>query len=540
MKQLIRNNKSGKLSIQEVPRHTIQPGGLLVKTFYSAISLGTESSSIKTAKMNLLQKAKSRPKELKQVIDLAMSEGPFNAYKIAVGKLEAPSFLGYSTSGEVIEVANDVKNFKVGDFVVCAGASNAFHSEINFVPEKLCVKIPEGVNLEHASFSTIASIALHGVRQSGSELGDNVAVIGLGLVGQFVIKFLKSAGCNVIGIDIDNEKVDFTKKQNILLSTNRKTDSLREKILSLTDGFGVDRVIIAAAGSTNDPLELSTKILRDRGKVTDVGNVLLDVPRKDFYDNEFELNMSRSYGPGRYDKDYEDKGLDYPIGYVRWTENRNIIAYLKMLKNGNINIEDLITHKFSFDSAVDSYKKVLSGEEFILGSSFSYNPDVDFSTKYYINKKVKNSTKEINLGFIGSGNYSQRVILPHIKSRKDVSKVGLCSLKGANAMHYGRKFGFRYGTTDFNEIVEDKEINTVFILTRHDLHSKIVIECLKNNKAIFVEKPLALNQKQLDKIKKAYETSQNDITVGFNRRFSPYITKSVDFFQEDKINVCQH
>jgi len=313
MRQLVKNNKSGDITIQEVPPPALKPGCVLVRNHFSAISIGTESASINTARMNLLQKAKSRPKEMKQVMELAKKEGILAAYKTAMGKLKLPGYLGYSTAGEIIAVALDIQEFQVGDLVACGGAAHAYHAEVICVPRNLCVRIPEGVALQDAAFTTIGSIALQGVRQADTTLGEYVVVIGLGLVGQLACQILNASGCNVIGIDIDPRKVALLNESGIGFGIGRNVRNIEEEVFYRTGGIGADRVIITAATKSNDPIEFASSILRDRGRITDIGNVSLNLPRRDFYDKDLSFNISRSYGPGRYDKQYEEKGIDYPI-----------------------------------------------------------------------------------------------------------------------------------------------------------------------------------------------------------------------------------
>ncbi|MBU4502980.1 MAG: bi-domain-containing oxidoreductase, partial [Nanoarchaeota archaeon] len=533
MKQLIKNNRTGEIKIEEVPPPVLRKGGVLVRNEYSAISIGTETSSIEIAKKNLLEKVRSRPKELEQIRELIKKEGVVSAYKKAMSKLELPSPLGYSSAGTIVEVANDVDEFCVGDKVTCAGCG---HAEIIYVSRNLCVKIPNNVKTEHAAFTTLGSIALQGVRQSDAKLDENVLVIGLGIVGQFAVQILKSAGCRVVGVDVDENKVKICGELGADLALVRNTDGIKEKILSFTDGYGIDIVIITAATSSNDPIEFASDILRDKGRITVVGAVRTDLPRKPFYEKELTLNFSRSYGPGRYDKQYEEKGIDYPIGFVRWTEKRNMKAFLNLIAEGKINIDRLITHRFKFDDAVKAYEKITNSDEMVLGAIFQYAEKVDRTSKISLTRRGEKSRKlnVLNVGFIGAGSYAQSYLFPILSKNLNVNFKGVATSTGMNAHHIGKKYGFEYVTTNADEIINDEEINCIIIATRHNLHAKYVIKGLKANKNVYVEKPLALNKKELDDILMAWKDSNADVMVGFNRRFSPHIIKLKNFIKNRK------
>ena len=520
MKQLIENYRTGELKIEDMPLPYFKKGGVLVQNEYSAISIGTESSSIKLAKKNLLEKARSRPEEMKQVKKLIKEAGLISAYKKAMNRLEVPSPLGYSSAGKAINVADDVNEFKVGDRVACAGSG---HAEIVYVHRNLCVKIPDNVKTEHAAFTTIGSIALQGVRQSDAKLGESVLVIGLGIVGQLVVQILKSAGCRVVGVDIDESKVIVSKDLGADLALVRNREGIKEKILSFTNGYGIDAAIITAATSSNDPIEFASDILRDKGRITVVGAVRTDLPRKPFYEKELTLNFSRSYGPGRYDKQYEEKGVDYPIGFVRWTEKRNMKAFLNLIAEGKINIDGLITHRFRFDDAVKAYEKIKDSNEMVLGAIFEYTEKVDRTSKISLTRtRVEKSRKldVLNVGFIGAGSYAQSYLLPILSKNPNVNFNGIATATGMNANHIGKKYGFEYVTTNADEIINDEEIDCIIIATRHNLHAKYVIAGLKANKHVYVEKPLALNEKELNDVIRAWKESNTDVMVGFNRRFS--------------------
>lgn len=522
MKQLMNVYRDGNLKVEEVPVPHLNDGCILVQNEYSIISLGTESKSIELAKMNLLEKALSRPKDLKMAFDLAKKEGFVSTYQKSMNILNQPISLGYSSAGIVIEVADDVFEYKVGDRVACGGSG---HAEVVCVPKNLCTKIPDGVKSEEAAFTTIGSIALQGVRQSDPKLGEVILVIGLGLVGQLVVQILKTAGCKVIGVDNDEMKVKISEDGGADLALPRNVDDLKQKIFSYTGGYGVDAVIIAAATQSNDPIELASDTLRDKGRITVVGAVRTDLPRKPFYEKELSLNFSRSYGPGRYDKVYEEKGIDYPIGYVRWTEKRNMGAFLDLVDDGKINLDLLITHKFKFEDATQAYNIITQSKDLILGVVFEYPKKINLGSKIEVRTVPYPPCKEgtINVGFIGAGKFAQNYLLPLISEMSFVRLIGLATATGINAHYIGKKFRFGYITTNADEIIADDTIDCVIIATRHNLHAKYAIEGLRANKHVYVEKPLALTEIELEGLVKEWENTNRVLMVGLNRRFSSLV-----------------
>lgn len=530
MKKLIKNNKTGKLATKEVPVPHLKEGYILVQNHYSALSVGTESSQVQLAQKNLLQKAQSRPEEFKKVIDLVKTEGIISAYKKAMNKLELPSPLGYSSAGSVLEVGKDVEGFKKGDRVACGGCG---HAEIIAVPKNLCVKVPDDVDMKVAAFTTIASIAMQGVRLADVKLGDNVVVIGLGIVGQITLQLIGASGAKPIGIDIDKDVVDHTRKFGVL-AFQRNERTLFDKLSSLTGGYGADKVIITAGTSSNDPIEFAAGVLRDKGHITVVGGVKMDLPREPFYEKELSLNVSRSYGPGRYDLNYEEKGQDYPIGFVRWTEKRNMEAVLELMKIKRLDLKKLITDLFPFSKAPDAYKKIKDAEVSVTGALLEYDKKVETGQKIVLapNKNKDGIGKsEINIGFIGAGSYAQKFLLPNLERHKGVNFTGLSTATGMNADHIGRKYGFNYVTTDAEEIMGDDSINCVFIATRHNLHAKLVTDALKADKHVYVEKPMGIKNAEIEEIMEAWKKSKGTLTVGFNRRFSPFIKKTKNFLK---------
>jgi len=538
MKQVVQNYKTGELRIEEVPLPASKPGGVLVRNTYSLISTGTEKAKIKLARKNLLAKAKERPEETKQVLKTLKKEGIVNTYRKVMTKLEAPTPLGYSSAGIVVKVGRGIDEFEVGERVACAGTG---HAEVIFVPKNLCVRIPDKVGFDYAAFTTLGAIAIQGVRQAQLTLGETAVVIGLGVVGQLTAQIVKAAGCRVMGIDIDPWKVEFTKGLGIDASVVKGNPDILNEIRGFSSGRGIDAVVITAATSTNDPVELAGRILRDRGRVIAVGAVRMDIPRKDYYEKELSLSLSRSYGPGRYDPVYEKNGIDYPIGYVRWTEKRNMEEFLRLVSEGEIILKPLITHRFKIEESLQGYE-IITGKrkEKFLGILLKYEGDKKqksrISLKSVCSSKIKasRSLKKVNLGIIGAGSFAQNFLLPTLKKIPSIRFKGVATATGINAKHVAKKFGFEYCTTVVDDIVNDPEIAAVIIATRHNLHADLVIKALERSKAVFVEKPLALCEEELREVTKAWQKSEGRLMVGFNRRFAPLIKKTKEFLEKRK------
>ncbi len=536
MKQVIQNYKTGKLLVKEVPAPKVRSGGVLVKNAFSLISAGTERSSVELARKSLLGKAKSRPEDLKKVIQFAKKQGILNAYKTVMSRLETPVPLGYSSSGIVMEVGEDAKDFKVGDRVACAGGGYASHAEVIFVPKNLCAIVPKDISLDWAAFTTLGAIALQGIRQADVKVGENVAVIGLGLLGQLTVQILKASGCRVVGIDLDSEKIKLAKECGADKALLRSED-VKNIINNFSDGDGVDAVIITAATSSNDPFLLAPEIARDRAKVVLVGVAKLDFPREQYYRKELSLTLARSYGPGRYDTKYEEEGLDYPIGYVRWTEKRNMEAVLNLMAEKKLNIAPLISHHFDIDHAQNAYDLILGKtEEKFLGILFEYDTAKEHTTKIIVKEEpslVSHPPSAISIGFIGAGNFARSFLLPNIKT-DNVNLIGVADVQGTTAKMVAQKYGYGYCTSDYKELLKDKNINTIFIATRHHLHAQLIIESLKSGKNVYCEKPLCLNRKELNEIIETRNTlfaqgSKPILMVGFNRRFAPLTLKAQQF-----------
>lgn len=476
--------------------------------------------------MGYIGKAMARKEEVKKVISAAKKFGIADTYKMVKSKLEAPGPLGYSCAGEVIAIANDITEFKIGDWVACGGVQAA-HAEIVAVQKNLCAKVNHGQDMRNAAFATIGAIAMQGIRQANPTLGENIVVIGLGLVGQLTVQLLRANGVNVLGIDIDQRQVELAKKTTGIEAYNRNVDDLEKIILEFTNGHGADAVIVAASTSSHDPVNFAGDISRKKGQVIIVGAVPTGFDRKRYYKKELDLKMSASYGPGRYDPNYEDKGIDYPIGYVRWTEQRNMEAFIKLCETGSIDPGKLVTHEYAFDKAPDAYDMILGKEEAFSGISLKYDLEKQLSTKVLVSKPTGKQEKLV-FGVIGAGSFATNFMLP--------SMAGLGRMKGlvtgtpSKAKHFAEKFGFEMSAGDADELFKDEEINTVFIATRHDSHADYVIKALKAGKNVFVEKPLCLREEDLEPIAEAYRQSKGQLVVGFNRRTAPSIIDLIKAF----------
>jgi predicted dehydrogenase/threonine dehydrogenase-like Zn-dependent dehydrogenase len=520
MKQVIQNFKSGELYVDDVPLPSISKGMVLVENKFSLISAGTERGTVKVGKANLLGKAKQRPDLVAQVLQNVRKEGLKATLDKVKTKLDSLKALGYSTSGEVMASMDTRNLFQPGDRVACAGQDFASHSEMVSIPQNLVAKIPDNVSFEDASYTTLGAIALQGVRQADPKLGDNVCVIGLGLLGQITSQLLKANGCNVFGIDLSERLVHLAKEISADEAMLRNNLNLLASITDFTNGYGFDSVIITAAAPSNDPIELSAEIARKKGKVIVVGAVKMDIPRDPhFYRKELDLRLSCSYGPGRYDVNYENNGQDYPYAYVRWTEQRNMEAFLKLISNGAVNLKPLTSHVFDITEAEKAYDIVLGKVQ---------EPSIGILLKYPNSDKTKLSTNivldtkpinKINVGFIGAGSFAQSYLIPHVKA-SEASLDTVVTSKGITSKNVAQKFGFNTSSSAAKDILENKSINTVFIATPHNSHAKYVIEALKNDKNVFVEKPLAMNEEELEHVETAYKESQNHLLVGFNRRFA--------------------
>jgi polar amino acid transport system substrate-binding protein len=524
MKQLIQNFKTGDLYVDQVPPPSLSEGYVLVENMFSLISAGTERGTVKVAQANIIGKAKQRPDLVAQVMQNLKKEGLQATINKVRTKLDSLKALGYSTSGIVMASMDKNSLFKPGDRVACAGQDYASHAEIVAVPQNLVVKIPDNVSFEEAAFTTLGSIALQGVRQAAPEIGGKICVIGLGLLGQLTCQILKANGCEVFGIDLNESLVQLAKQLSAHATLNRNDPNLISACENFTGGNGFDSVIITAAAPTNDPIELSAEILRKKGKVIVVGAVKMDIPRDPhFYRKELDLRMSCSYGPGRYDVNYEENGIDYPYSFVRWTEQRNMEAFLTLLSRKAIDIKPLITHIFDVDDAVKAYDLVVGvTKEHFIGILLKYSPNDKKTLTFHQVNDLPASTH--NIGFVGAGSFAQSYLIPAVKEW-GASLDGVVTANGMSSKNVLDKFRFNFCSSDINDLLNKEDINTIFIATPHNIHSELVIKSLKANKSVYVEKPLAINEQQLTEVIRAKSESNKPLMVGFNRRFAPISVK---------------
>ncbi|PIE73872.1 MAG: oxidoreductase [Deltaproteobacteria bacterium] len=534
MKQIIQSYKTGEMKLEKVPRPQVGKGMVLVETRASLVSAGTEKMLVDLAKKSLLGKAKARPDLVKKVIATARKEGIKNTFNKVKGRLDTPIPLGYSCAGIVRAVGAGVDKFQPGDRVACGGAGYANHADYNVVPKNLCVHIPdfqaevsEKDLFAQAASATVGAIALQGVRQTHLTLGERVCVIGLGLLGQITVQLCKANGCMVIGADIDHNKVRLSQKLGADYAFHSR--ELEDSISSLTEGYGADAVIITAAGQGNELVTLAGDISRTKGRVVVVGFVGMDLPREVFYKKELDVRLSMSYGPGRYDVEYEERGNDYPLPYVRWTEQRNMQTILELIASSRLDIASLITHRFPFGKALDSYDMILQGKEPFLGVVLEYETDrSEDAGRIILDNSPREPADTVGLGVIGAGNFAKGVLLPRLQKNSDVRFEGIVTARGMSAKDAGNQFGFRYCADDNQALYEDAAINTLLVATRHNLHGREVLAALRHDKNVFVEKPLATTIDELQEISALYakkvETGGAPIVmVGFNRRFSPFI-----------------
>jgi len=536
MKQFTQKLKNGSIRILEVPLPNLGPGMVLIRNHFSLISAGTESSTVRTARKGLIGKAKERPQQVKQVIDVLKTQGPVQTYRAVMKKLDAYSPLGYSCAGEVIDVGDGVSEFRIGDKAACSGLT-ASHAEVVAVPVNLCVKLKPDADMKQAAYNTLGAVALQGVRQADLRLGETCAVIGLGLIGQLTGLLLRASGIRTIGVDIDSHIVDVARKHSADLSFVREDADIENRIIDYTDGLGCDGVIITAATDSLDPINFSGAISRKRGTVVVLGGVPTGFDREPhFYRKELQVKMSCSYGPGRYDPKYEEKGVDYPAAYVRWTEKRNMQAFQELLYTRQIDIEYLTTHTFKLDNAKAAYDMMMDTSEPFLGILIEYDAYTKIERKPIVVKpgSESQSPQSVTIGFIGAGSYAQSHLLPNIPKRDDVVLKGVMTSSGTSARSVAERFDFDFCAGDERDILDNPEINAVIVATRHDSHGEYVLKVLKAGKHAFVEKPLCLNETELTEIVKwadrssevtADGKSKSILMVGYNRRFAPLAEK---------------
>jgi len=533
MKQLLQDLRTHEIAVEEVPAPACQPGGVLVRTVASLVSSGTERAAVKLGSMSLLGKALERPDLVKTLFQRLRTTGVASVVATVRAKLDRPMALGYSAAGEVLEVGDSAQEFQVGQRVAGAGVGYASHAERIWVPRNLCVPIPENVDYDSASFVALGSIALQAVRVAEVKIGEHVAVLGLGLVGLVTAQILQAAGCTVWGVDPDPDRVAMARELGVAFATSNSQ--------FISEGGpprpgGVDAVIISAATKSKQPIELAGQIARDRAVVVVVGDVRVDVPREHYYQKELQVRYSRSYGPGRYDPAYEEKGRDYPQGYVRWTEKRNMQAFLELVAAGKIDVARLVTHRFEIARAPEAYE-LLSGKGKYLAILIDYPRPAESPRRQELRplrrtNRVVNSCRpgKIKIGWIGVGSFSRAKLLPALRRLDNLEMMGLANATGISASRAGKSFGFQYCSTDASEVLHDPAIDAVFIGTRHHLHGPLVLAALESGKHVFVEKPLCVNESELEAIARAYARSDRILCAGFNRRFSPFARQCRDFF----------
>lgn len=534
MKQVLQNLKNGAVTVTDVPAPVVRPGFVLVRTAASVISAGTERMTVEAGQKSLLGRAVDQPALVKQVIQKARSEGVVNTLDAVRSKLASLVALGYSAAGRVIEAGDGVTEFRAGDRVACAGVGYASHAEVLSVPKNLCVRLPEKVDFDAAAFGTLGAIALQGVRLAELTLGESVVVIGLGLIGQLTVQLVKAHGCRVFGIDLDQSKIELAKKFGADDGAAPE-DNARQRVMSWSRGRGADAVLITAASQSNQPVELAGEISRAKGRVVAVGAVGLTLPRAPYYNRELTFKISMSYGPGRYDPEYEERGHDYPFGYVRWTEGRNIEAFLDLIAEGRIDVESLITHRFDLAETEQAYK-LITGElnQPYLGVVLRYDLERELETRVQLNPgppTAAASADSVRVGLIGAGNYARAMLLPHFKTA-GAKFHSIATASGVSARQVGERFGFRDCVSSADEVLADGEINLVVIATRHDSHASLASQALESGRHVFVEKPLALNDAELDRVIAAASESAGQLMVGFNRRFSPLARAAQGFFKD--------
>ena len=580
MRQLLQDARTGELNLAEVPAPQLLSGCVLVRVAASLVSAGTERASAEFAGKSLIAKAKARPDLVRDVLAKIRRDGLTSTMQTVRSRLDQPQSVGYSSAGVVIAVGDGVTDINAGDRVACAGAGYAVHAEVACVPRMLVAKIPDtrqiqiqaqiqaqvqapvpvqvefdggasaaaasAVSYEEAAFGTVGAICLHGVRTAEVVLGDTVAVIGLGLLGQITVQLLKAAGCRVFGLDLVRQRADLAIASGAEGACSNARD-FRNLCFQKTGGAGVDSVLVTAETASSEPANLAAEIARDRAIIVAVGTVGMDLQRKLFYDKELDFRVSRSYGPGRYDTAYEQKGRDYPIGHVRWTETRNLAAFLQFIADGKLHLTSLITHRFPVEQATRSYDLIMGQtREPFLGVLITYpaNDPADDAASATLNLPERISVAplmpkadSIGLGVLGAGSFAQLTLLPALKANPQIAFVGVCNATGPRSRNAAEKFGFSYCSNSENELLQDPQINAVLIATRHNLHAAQSLAALRAGKAVFCEKPLCLNESELAAIVRAVSAPANAkasplLMVGFNRRFAPMAVKMKKFVSE--------
>jgi predicted dehydrogenase/threonine dehydrogenase-like Zn-dependent dehydrogenase len=544
MRAILENVRSGDVASYEVPDPELRSGGILVQTAFSAISAGRERAHREQVEKSIIGKAMARPDVVRQVIDFAKAEGIKAAYQRVQMRLDSLTPLGYSCAGTVVAVAEDVREFRLGDRVSCGGVGYANHCEVNFIPVNLAARVPANVGLDTASLTTIGAIAVQGLRQSQVALGENVVVIGVGLVGVLTVQLAKAAGCRVVAIDIEPERVRYAVGMGANLGL-RSDDSHTLPMVKEFTQYGADVVIITAATPSTAPIELAARLLRDRGRIVVVGDVGLGVSRSAAYNKELSVTLSRSYGPGRYDTQYEEGGIDYPIGYVRWTEKRNMEAFLELLASGAINVGPLIERRYTVQDGDKAYSELKETEAYTVLIEYPAARQMQ-TIPPQAQKAIPElmRTQDLQVGCIGAGSFARNVIFPAVRNCKGVRLHSVATASGVAAESARRSFGFSQAQSP-TDLLRDEQIDAVFVISRHDSHARYVMDALSHHKPVFVEKPLAVNRKQLEDVVHTF-TSQAEqghspfVMVGFNRRFAPMTEDVRQFFARRREAMMLH
>jgi predicted dehydrogenase/threonine dehydrogenase-like Zn-dependent dehydrogenase len=526
MKQVVQDLRSSATSVIDVPVPQVRPGMALVRTAVSLVSSGTERMLVSFAGKSLVDKARSRPDLVRQVIDKVRREGLLTAFEAVQGRLDQPMPLGYASAGTIVAAGEGLSDLRVGDRVACAGGGYAVHAEYALVPHRLLARLPENVDFESGAFATLGAIALHGVRLGELHVGENVAVIGLGLLGLLAGGIARAAGCRVFGVDLDPSRVDLARSLGLAAAGREMAE---EAGSAFSAGRGFDVVLICADTASDDPVALAGALARDRGRVVAVGAVGMSLPRKVYYEKELSFLVSRSYGPGRYDPSYEEGGLDYPYGFVRWTEGRNLQAVVDMLADGRLDVRRLITHRFEIARADQAYTLLRDAPvSSYLGVLLTYPAATD-SAGPRAQPDTRRQGAAVRLGVLGAGNFATQVLLPAMKRQADWDAVAIASGSGLSAASAARRFGFSRAAASEAEILHDPAVNAVAVLTRHHLHAAQVAEALAAGKDVFCEKPLALSLDEVRQVRQALVASGRLLQVGFNRRFAPLARAMRDF-----------
>lgn len=532
MKQVVQDARSGEIRVLDVPVPAVGPGLALVRTRASLVSPGTERAAGEFAAKSLLGKARQRPDLVRQVLNKARLEGPLSALSAVQNRLSEPLAPGYASAGTVVQVGVGLASFQVGDRVACAGGGYAVHAEFALIPENLMARLPDQVDFGAGAFATLGAIAMHGFRLADVQLGARVAVVGLGLLGQLALGVAAASGCEVFGVDVDDGRVALARSRGFHAVLRAEA---ADAGITSTHGAGFDAVLICAATHDDDPVILAGDLARDRARIVAIGDVGLNIPRRVYYQKELNLIIARSYGPGRYDPSYEEAGHDYPIGYVRWTEGRNLASFLQLVAAGNMDVVSLITHRIPVAQAMDAYELIRERREPSLGVLLTYPPGDDEaagrSTTVDLRSREVRRESAVRLGVLGAGHFATAIVFPNLGKIEGLDKVGLATSTGLSAAEAGRRYGFGYATTDEKEILADPDINTVAVLTRHHLHARQVTAGLQAGKHVFCEKPPALNRRELDGIVDALDGSECLFTVGYNRRFAPLAVALKDHFE---------